>query len=570
MVVDDAAGLHGGVGGDRAGEGEAVPLELGAERLGGRRGRAARRPASAAPRPGSPAYFQTSALSPSGRSSAARALAITALILARFRTMPGVGHQPGHVLRRRRPRPPRGRIRRRRRGSSPACARWSARTARTGSPPGRAARRSPCRRAPGGPTPRRDRRDTRERSDPRGSAACRQDLRPRPSPGPAPGPAGRRLIAHQPCSSARRLGAGPPLRARRPAARPTSRAYRRNPADLAPRAQAMASEGSVAASASGLAGREPRRAGSGASRLGKLGRAWLGRPDGPRVEASGGWARLVRFGRLAARPGILEALGGLSASSSGYRSGLGAPGSAEALRARTGSRGNLGCLGDSALSAASGGLEGIGGLEGARRARGSPRGSGAPGRLRGSRARRRLRLPESLGILESLSGSSRGPTTARCGVAARRFGVGVVRCAARELILQVGDRDVAVAHRAGDAAPAPRRLPACCSPTWRSAGGAARRPWRTPGRGRAERGRLAHRPVRRRARSRRRRCRPGRRRSRSGMRTGTYESCHARPAMSHPRRTWRNRLLAHVSTVAQPAVRGLARRPGRCPRAPGG
>jgi cysteine-S-conjugate beta-lyase len=39
VVVDDAAGLHGRVGGHRAGEGEAVPLELGAERLGGRRGR---------------------------------------------------------------------------------------------------------------------------------------------------------------------------------------------------------------------------------------------------------------------------------------------------------------------------------------------------------------------------------------------------------------------------------------------------------------------------------------------------------------------------------------------------
>jgi hypothetical protein len=37
---------------------------------------------------GSAAYFQTSALSPSGRSSAARALTSTALILARFRTMP--------------------------------------------------------------------------------------------------------------------------------------------------------------------------------------------------------------------------------------------------------------------------------------------------------------------------------------------------------------------------------------------------------------------------------------------------------------------------------------------------
>ena len=39
MVVDDAAGLHGRVGGHRAGEGEAVPLELGAQGFGGRRGR---------------------------------------------------------------------------------------------------------------------------------------------------------------------------------------------------------------------------------------------------------------------------------------------------------------------------------------------------------------------------------------------------------------------------------------------------------------------------------------------------------------------------------------------------
>ena len=40
-------------------------------------------------RPGSPAYFHTSAVRPSGRSSAARALVITALIFARFLTMPG-------------------------------------------------------------------------------------------------------------------------------------------------------------------------------------------------------------------------------------------------------------------------------------------------------------------------------------------------------------------------------------------------------------------------------------------------------------------------------------------------
>src|SRR5689334_24497406 len=38
VVVDDAAGLHGGVGGDRAGEGEAVALQFGAERLGRRGG----------------------------------------------------------------------------------------------------------------------------------------------------------------------------------------------------------------------------------------------------------------------------------------------------------------------------------------------------------------------------------------------------------------------------------------------------------------------------------------------------------------------------------------------------
>jgi hypothetical protein len=36
----------------------------------------------------SPAYFHTSAVRPSGRSSEARALLITALIFARFRTMP--------------------------------------------------------------------------------------------------------------------------------------------------------------------------------------------------------------------------------------------------------------------------------------------------------------------------------------------------------------------------------------------------------------------------------------------------------------------------------------------------
>jgi hypothetical protein len=39
VVVDDAAGLHGGVGGHRAGEREAMPPELGAERLAGRRRR---------------------------------------------------------------------------------------------------------------------------------------------------------------------------------------------------------------------------------------------------------------------------------------------------------------------------------------------------------------------------------------------------------------------------------------------------------------------------------------------------------------------------------------------------
>jgi hypothetical protein len=38
---------------------------------------------------GSPAYFQTSAVSPPGRARAARALTITALTFARFRTMPG-------------------------------------------------------------------------------------------------------------------------------------------------------------------------------------------------------------------------------------------------------------------------------------------------------------------------------------------------------------------------------------------------------------------------------------------------------------------------------------------------
>jgi len=37
---------------------------------------------------GSPAYFQTMLASPSGRSSMARALMMTALTLARFRTMP--------------------------------------------------------------------------------------------------------------------------------------------------------------------------------------------------------------------------------------------------------------------------------------------------------------------------------------------------------------------------------------------------------------------------------------------------------------------------------------------------
>ena len=47
-----------------------------------------------------------------------------------------VGHQPRHVVARRRRRPPRGRSPRTRPGTPAACAGWSARTARTGTPRG--------------------------------------------------------------------------------------------------------------------------------------------------------------------------------------------------------------------------------------------------------------------------------------------------------------------------------------------------------------------------------------------------------------------------------------------------
>ena len=60
-----------------------------------------------------------------------------------------------------------------------------ARTARTGRPPGRAARRSPRRRAAGGPIPRRGRRCTRAGSAPTGSAASRPAPRPRRRRSPA-------------------------------------------------------------------------------------------------------------------------------------------------------------------------------------------------------------------------------------------------------------------------------------------------------------------------------------------------------------------------------------------------
>ena len=158
------------VGGGRADEPEAAPLQLLGQRRGFRRAaRAGRRRLAAARRAASRARSdQTSSVERPLQVAAALALAIAASILPRWRTMPAspssrstsrLAEAATSGCRSPR-RPP---------GSSPACAGSSSTRDPTGRPRAPAARRSAVVCAPDGPTPRRGRR--RSRGDRRPPAA---------------------------------------------------------------------------------------------------------------------------------------------------------------------------------------------------------------------------------------------------------------------------------------------------------------------------------------------------------------------------------------------------------------
>ena len=156
MVVDDSAGLHRCVDGRRPDEAEARLAQLLRERhrAGRLRGASRRGTRAAGRRPGT-----------TRRAPAARARnRATRLSRARWRSRPRSCRGDGRSRRREQPLDvplpelgdaDRGRSPRTPRGTPRACAGSSATRARTGSPPGRAARRARARRRPAGPTPRR-------------------------------------------------------------------------------------------------------------------------------------------------------------------------------------------------------------------------------------------------------------------------------------------------------------------------------------------------------------------------------------------------------------------------------
>ena len=161
MIIDQPDRLHEGVYSGRADEAPAALLQL--LRQAGRdlgasaltRSVAQSMRSGRSPSPGS--KFQNQAASEPASSTSSRGA--PGIVdgrddLAAMADDAGIAEQPLDILGRRNRRPCRNRNRRKPRGNSPACARWSARTGRTESLRGRSSRTAGDRRRPGGPTRR--------------------------------------------------------------------------------------------------------------------------------------------------------------------------------------------------------------------------------------------------------------------------------------------------------------------------------------------------------------------------------------------------------------------------------